>query len=141
MQRYRLLVLLLRVNAVACWLALVAVVMPRSWMDATHRLLGLGPLPDGPVFEYLARTISCLYAAMGGYTWLFSRDIPRYLPAIRYFAAVYTAFGVATFIIDCHVGMPWFWTAGEAASLVVLGIAILALAWRRAPGAQHAPSP
>lgn len=141
MQRDRLLALLLRVNALACWLALVAVLMPRSWMDAAHRLLGLGPLPDGPVFEYLARTISYLYAALGGYAWLFAGDIPRYLPAIRYFAAVYTAFGVVTFVIDRHVGMPWFWAAGEGPFLLVFGIVMLWLARRMPPATRPAPSP
>jgi hypothetical protein len=35
--------------------ALVPVVMPMSWMAATHRWLCLGEMPKGPVVEYLAR--------------------------------------------------------------------------------------
>ena len=42
--------------------ALVAVVMPLSWMAATHRWLGLGEMPTGPVVEYLARSVSAFYA-------------------------------------------------------------------------------
>ena len=38
--------------------ALVPVVMPWSWMAATHRWLGLGEMPSGPIVEYLARSLS-----------------------------------------------------------------------------------
>jgi len=140
MRRHALLITLLRLNALACWLALIAVVMPRAWMDAAHRFLGLGPLPPGPVFDYLARTISYLYAALGGYAWLFSRDVPRYLPAIRYLACAYALFGVVTFIIDHHVGMPWFWRTGEGPFLVIVGLAMLALARNPGQPGNAAPS-
>src|SRR5262245_27062262 len=50
------LVLLLRIVGVPALFALVAVFMPVSWMAATHRWLGLGEMPTGPVVEYLARS-------------------------------------------------------------------------------------
>jgi hypothetical protein len=43
------LVLLLRFVGVGALFALVAVFMPSSWMAATHRWLGLGEMPTGPV--------------------------------------------------------------------------------------------
>jgi hypothetical protein len=49
------LVLLLRFVGVSALFALVAVFMPVSWMAATHRWLGPGEMPTGPVVEYLAR--------------------------------------------------------------------------------------
>ena len=45
------LVLLLRLVGVPALFALVAVVMPVSWMAATHRWVGLGEMPTGPVVE------------------------------------------------------------------------------------------
>ena len=54
------LVLLLRFVGVPALFALVAVFMPVSWMAATHRWLGLGEMPAGPVVEYLARSVSAL---------------------------------------------------------------------------------
>jgi hypothetical protein len=51
----RWLALLLRVIGGVCLLALVALWMPRSSMDAGHRWLGWGPFPDNPLTEYLAR--------------------------------------------------------------------------------------
>ena len=45
------LVFLLRFVGVGALFALVAVFMPVSWMAATHRWLGLGEMPTGPVVE------------------------------------------------------------------------------------------
>ena len=59
------LVILLRFVGVGSLSALVAVVMPSTWMAATHRWLGLGEMPTGPVVEYLARSLSAFYAVMG----------------------------------------------------------------------------
>ena len=50
---------LLVFNGVMVLLALPAVFMPTAWMDYFHRDLGLGPLPRGPIVEYLTRSISC----------------------------------------------------------------------------------
>ena len=49
-----------------CLLALVPLWMPRAWIVAGHRWLGWGPFPDGPVAEYLARSVSALSAFYGG---------------------------------------------------------------------------
>ena len=47
-------------------LAVPFVLLPVAWMDAVHdRGLGLGPLPRGPVVEYMARSLSVLYAGHG----------------------------------------------------------------------------
>ena len=61
----KVLVLLLRIVGVGALFALVAVFMPVSWMAATHRWLGLGEMPTGPIVEYLARSLSAFYAIMG----------------------------------------------------------------------------
>ena len=61
----KVLVILLRFGGVIALFALVAVFMPLSWMAATHRWLGLGEMPTGPVVEYLARSLSAFYAFLG----------------------------------------------------------------------------
>jgi hypothetical protein len=63
------LVLLLRIVGVPALFALVRVFMPVSWMAATHRWLGLGEMPTGPVVEYLSRSLSAFYALMGALAW------------------------------------------------------------------------
>src|SRR5262249_3085991 len=45
--------------------ALVAVLVPWSWMAAAHRWLGLGEKPTDPVVEHLARSVSALDAFLG----------------------------------------------------------------------------
>jgi hypothetical protein len=47
----KVLVILLRIVGVSALFALVAVFMPVSWMAATHRWVGLGEMPTGPVVE------------------------------------------------------------------------------------------
>jgi hypothetical protein len=48
-RRTKVLVFLLRLMGFGGLSALSAVVMPTSWMVATHRWLGLGEMPTGPV--------------------------------------------------------------------------------------------
>ena len=78
------LVLLLRFVGVGALFALVAVFMPSSWMAATHRRLGLGEMPTGPVVEYLARSVSAFYAVMGALCLVVAADLERYWPLVRF---------------------------------------------------------
>jgi hypothetical protein len=78
------LVLLLRFMGVPALFALVAVVMPVSWMAATHRWLGLGEMPTAPVVEYLARSLSAFYAVMGALCLVVAADLERYWPLVRF---------------------------------------------------------
>ena len=80
----RALVLLLRIVGVGALFALVAVFMPVSWMAATHRCLGLGEMPTGPVVEYLARSVSAFYALMGALCLVLTTDLERYRPLVRF---------------------------------------------------------
>src|SRR5262245_28993059 len=78
------LVFLLRFVGVPALFALVAVFMPVSWMVATHRWLGLGEMPTGPVVEYLARSVSAFYAIMGALCLVLTTDLERYRPLVRF---------------------------------------------------------
>ena len=126
----RQLVLILRAVAVLSICALFAAMMPLSWMDWAHRQLGLGPIPTAPVFEYLARSISLLYAGTGIPLWLMTWDVARYRPLIVYAGAAHVVFGVWMLGIDFCAGLPWFWTAMEGPGAIVLGAAIVWLARR-----------
>src|SRR5687767_4147070 len=86
--RERLLAFLLRVAAVVLLLALAAVFFPRSWMSAVHEVMGLGPLPEGPIVDYLARSASLLYAHLGALYWFVAPDVRRHLPVIRFLACL-----------------------------------------------------
>lgn len=119
--------LLLRVSAVVAGSAILAVFMPRAWMDGVHRAMGLGPLPQGPVFEYLARSISALYALNGALYWFMSTDVRRYGPLIRLFAVAYILFGTILLVIDIRLGMPRPWILCEGPIVILLGCVFLFL--------------
>jgi hypothetical protein len=123
------LILLLRIGGVVTLSALGAVVMPYAWMDAIHRSLGLGDLPDAPIVGYLTRSLSGMYAMHGALLLLLSGDVRRYLPAIRLMSLLCIAFGAGTLVLDIYVGLPPIWTASEGPSVVVLGSVLAWLAW------------
>ena len=124
------LVVSLRTIAAVESLAILAVFMPQAWMDACHRGLGLGALPEQPILVYLTRSLSALYAAQAGLIWLISSDVRRYGPVVLYLGFAFLVFGAVVLGIDCHAGLPWFWVLGEGPVLMLIGPLILVLAWR-----------
>ena len=133
----RALMAILRVFGATGMLATVAVFMPRAWMAACHAWLGLGAFPEGPIVEYLARSLSALYAMVGGLAWLVAGDVRRYERVVTYVAVVLVAFGAVISAVDLRLGMPLYWTLGEGPPTVLLGAVMLALqararaAWRQ----------
>ena len=87
--------LLLRAIGSASLLALIFVFVPYQAMDAIHRWLGMGPLPDQPVVGYLARSTSAFYAMLGGLLWLVSFDLRRHRRVLIYLGVAISLFGVA----------------------------------------------
>src|SRR6266496_2516264 len=117
----KVLVLLLRFVGVPALFALVAVFMPVSWMAATHRWLGLGEMPTGPVVEYLARSVSAFYALFGALCLVVASDLERYRPVVRFLGAAFALVGVILLGVDVTAGMPWWWSAFEGPLWVGLG--------------------
>lgn len=130
----RLLALVLRAAGAVETLAVFPALMPRSWMAAVHDLIGLGPFPQGPVVEYLARSLSGLYALMGGMMLVASTDVRRYAPFITYTAVAVMVFGLLVLAVDLSVGMPLWWALGEGPFLMTLGAVLLALQRRAGAG-------
>jgi len=120
----------LRIIGSVALLALVAVVMPYSWMNATHKWLGMGQLPAEPIVGYLARSTSAFYALLGGLMWVVSFDLHRYRPVLIYVGAAIIVFGVALFTVDLLEGVPLWWTVGEGPFNVVFGVVIFVLTHR-----------
>lgn len=120
-----LLRVLLRYLGSSSLLALVAVFMPYSWMDATHRWLGMGTLPPEPVVGYLARSLSLFYALMGGLLWLCSFDLHRHRIVLCYLGAAVSFFGAVMWGVDFAVHMPPYWRHVEGPMVIVFGAVIL----------------
>jgi hypothetical protein len=122
------LVILLRFVGVSALFALVAVFMPSSWMAATHRWLGLGEMPTGPVVEYLARSLSAFYAVMGALCLVLTTDLGRYRPLVRFLGVAFALMSLVLLGVDLAAGMPWWWSAPEGPRGVVLGALLFVLA-------------
>ncbi len=136
MNAERLLVWLMRIGALSTLLALPASFLPFAWMDAIHRSVGLGPLPDVPITGYLARSLSWFYA-MHGALWLFlSTDVRRYGRLIRFLFGLNIGFGVGLVLLDWRVGMPLPWTLCEGPFIILFSLALLWLL-RRVPADSH----
>src|SRR5437660_7391266 len=96
----KVLVILLRFGGVIALFAVVAVLMPLSWMAATHRWLGLGEMPTGPVVEYLARSVSAFYALFGALCLVVASDLERYRPLARFLGVAVALMGVISVGVD-----------------------------------------
>ena len=117
----------LRGTGVVMVVALVFVFCPTSWIDSIHQSLGLGPLPAGPIMEYLARTESALYAFLGLILFFVSFDMSRYQPLIRFMAWITIPFSIGVTILDAKLHLPLFWTAAEGPFTLLLGVILLFL--------------
>jgi hypothetical protein len=122
------LMILLRFVGVTGLFALVAVVMPYSWMIETHRWLGLGDMPTSPIVEYLARSVSALDALLGALFLMLASDLERYRPLVRFMGLAFALMSVVLLGVDLAARMPWWWTASEGPGGVVFGALLFVLA-------------
>jgi hypothetical protein len=123
----RALRILLRINGFVTFLAVFPVFMPLDWMHEIHTRLNLGPVPITPIFEYMARTLSALYAIHGGLCFVLSSDVRRFGPVITYTAVAQVLFAVLVLWIDYKVHLPRLWTAIEAPAVLLMGALTLYL--------------
>ncbi len=126
----KILVILLRFNAALLLMALLPLVMPFAWMDAIHRWLEMGELPAVPIVQYLARSVSLLYAIHGALLFYVALDVRRFLPVVRFLAVLDIALGFGLLALDWTVGMPIYWIIGEGPLIVAMGAIFLWLVAR-----------
>jgi hypothetical protein len=96
-------------------------------MDMFHRRLMQSPLPEGPIVQYLARTVSALYAAFGSLTLLIAYDLRRFAPLVTWWGIVAILFGLTLLWVDLNAPMPAHWTWGEVPYTVLTGLLVLIL--------------
>jgi len=106
--------LLLRMLGGICLLALIPFFMPRSWLEAGHAFLGLGPFPMAPIADYLARSVSALCAFYGGLLWALSRDVHRFVSIIKYQALAIMSLSVLGIFAGVRAGVPAILVVGDA---------------------------
>ena len=133
----RVLQMLLRAVGSVSALAIVPVFMPRAWMAMCHEWLGLGPLPEGPIVEYLARSTSMFHAILGGVLLLLSGDVRRHARVIMAVGGATLAGGAMLLVIDLRSGLPGWWIGVEGPFVMAMGLVNLVLAakvWAKATG-------
>jgi hypothetical protein len=97
-------------------------------MVAIHQWLGLGEMPDSPVVEYLARSVSAFYALFGALCLVVAGDGNRYRPVVRFLGAATAVVGFILVGVDVGAGLPAWWSALEGPLWVVLGAGLYYLA-------------
>jgi hypothetical protein len=108
--------------------AIPFLLFPYPWMNTVHdRALGLGPLPGAPVVEYMARSLSGLYAVHGALVFRLSFDVVRFRPLIGFLGWLHLALGLVVVAIDFTAGLPWWWIAGEGPGIAAGGVLVLVL--------------
>jgi hypothetical protein len=120
----------LRLEGTISLLALFAVAMPYSSMDATHQWLGLGRLPDQPIVGYLARSLSAFYAMFGAVMWYLSFDVQRHRSTLCFLGVVIMVFGAMLLGIDWVETLPLVWRLWEGPMVIAIGAAIAWPAFR-----------
>jgi hypothetical protein len=86
----------MRVVAFSMFFALVAVVMPTSWLVASVKML----IPEAEVTiltQYLSRCLSMFYFMVGGLLWIFGGNVKKYATCIRLTAYCY--------LLPCTIGL------------------------------------
>ncbi len=137
----RLLLWLVRLNAVILLCALPCALLPFAWMDAIHRdWLGLGSLPELPIIQYMTRSLSLVYAGHGFVALAIALDWTRYRTLVPLLAWLHIGFGLAMVAVDQEAGLAWWWVAVEGPSLIAIGIILLWLYWRAQRGGSAIPS-
>jgi hypothetical protein len=128
------LALLIRLIGVAELCALPFVFVPVSWMGLVHeRLLGLGPFPQQPIAEYLARHLSALYTIHGAMLVAVSLDLRRYRPLTRLIGWCHLGLGAAVTWTDWSAGFHPLWAAAEGVMVGSWGVLILVFSTRENP--------
>jgi hypothetical protein len=128
----RVLLFMLRANALVLILAAPCALFPFEWMDTVHRdWLGLGSLHDSPLMRYLTRSLSLTCALHGALLLAVTLNWARHRPLVPVIAWLHIAFGCAMLAVGSDADLPNWWIASEGPVLVVYGIAMLIL-YRRA---------
>jgi hypothetical protein len=123
--RERLQAWLLRLVGAGEVLAFIAVVMPRSWMEASHAWLGLGEMPGGAVTMFMIRQASYTYGMHGISLWVLAADVRRFRPLIVLNGISLLLAAPVFFIIDSASRMPRWWTVADTLGCGSFGAALL----------------
>jgi hypothetical protein len=137
MDRERWQAWLLRLTGAVEILAFFSVVMPRSWMEASHAWLGMGEMLVSPILMFMIRQASYTYGMHGVGLWVLASDVRRFRPLVILNGISFLLAAPVFYLIDVSAGLPWWWTTFDALGCGLIGGALLwlTLAGRDRPDA------
>ncbi len=106
-------------------LAIGAVFMPAAWMEQIAEILGVGPLTDNGLVQYLARQTSALYVLHAATIGIIAVQLPKSLPMIIPLGFVTLGFSALTLYIDWVERMPMYWMILEPAAIFLGGASMI----------------
>jgi hypothetical protein len=118
---------------IACLLALPALLMPMSALEACANLFAAVEFPRAPLFAYLLRAALATYAAVGVFYVILAVRPEKYPVLVPFSGVAAVYLGVALAIVGGITGLPALWFVPDALFSIVLGVLIL-LFWGRARG-------
>jgi hypothetical protein len=119
------------ITGLYCSSLIFGVFWPVSGLESFVKLFGIGPLPDSPLFFYLARLISATYVGVGIFYIILALRPMDYGIMVPFSGLAAVALGIVCGITGFVVKMPNLWFFIDFLSCLVLGILILVF-WRRA---------
>ena len=125
MKRERWQAWLLRAAGAFELLAFFAVVMPRSWMEASHAWLGMGEMLTSPLLMFMIRQASYTYGMHGISLWIIARDVRRFRSLVILNGVAYLLAAPVFYLIDVSAGIPSWWTVADVLGCGLLGGALL----------------
>jgi hypothetical protein len=120
--------IILRLSGLLLVTAFIAIFLPYDTMNIIHQQMELGILPQTPIVDYLARSLSLFYGIHGIITLYISFNLKRYLSILKLLCIIGTIMGITLFFIDLHAQMPPKWTYAEGPIVVSINVIILILA-------------
>ena len=121
----RTLKLLLGVVGGCSLTAFFCVFLPYPWMNDVHQRFGMGTLPDAPIVGYLTRSLSALYAYVGGFFLIAATDVRHYRRMVEFIGGASIVFGILVLGIDLYESMPLSWTVSEGPLALGYGLVVL----------------
>jgi hypothetical protein len=120
----KILIIILRLSGLMLITAFVAVFLPYEMMTSIHFQIGLGTMPQLPILDYLARSVSMFYGIHGVIVIYISYNLNKYLQFLKLLCYLGLLFGLSLFFIDINASMPSYWTFGESPIVVLLNLVI-----------------
>ena len=113
------------VAGIGCLASVGGIFMPSAVWECFMGHFGIGPLPDSPLFFYIARLMCATFVGVGIYFIILALEPMKYGVLVPFSGLAAIVLGIVCTITGFVVKMPNLWFLGDALSCLVLGVLIL----------------